>query len=61
VPHWNLPKLREAVKACPELNDRIQWRPSYFGHLIAYIRGIKVQGLADPLLDTPRSATAGQS
>ncbi|MEA2874500.1 MAG: hypothetical protein QOH67_4648, partial [Hyphomicrobiales bacterium] len=41
VPHQNLPALREAVRACPELNDRIQWRPSYIGHLIAYIEGFK--------------------
>lgn len=61
VPHWNLPELRKSVKACPELNDRIQWRSSYFGHLIAYIRGIKAQGLSSPMLDTSRSATAGQS
>jgi fatty acid desaturase len=39
VPHRNLPALREAIRQCPELNARIEWRSSYFGHLRAYIKG----------------------
>jgi fatty acid desaturase len=48
VPHNNLPELRRAIEACPELNDRIEWRRSYFGHLFAYIKGFKNsrQGIA---------------
>jgi fatty acid desaturase len=41
VPHRNLPALREAIRQCPEWNDRIEWRSSYFGHLRAYIKGFK--------------------
>ncbi len=41
VPHGNLPALREAIRNCPEWNDRIEWRASYFGHLRAYINGFK--------------------
>ncbi len=39
VPHRNLPALREAIRQCPEWDDKIEWRASYFGHLSAYIRG----------------------
>jgi fatty acid desaturase len=41
VPHRNLPALREAIRKCPEWNDRIEWRHSYLGHLRAYVRGLK--------------------
>jgi fatty acid desaturase len=37
VPHRNLPALREAIRRCPEWNDRIEWRRSYFGHFRAYV------------------------
>jgi fatty acid desaturase len=46
VPHHHLPALREAVRACPELNDRIEWRRSYLGHLATYLKGLKI--LPDP-------------
>jgi fatty acid desaturase len=60
VPHQNLPALREAVRACPELNGRIAWRPSYFGHFIAYIRGLKRLQLQDDPLINRISARIGQ-
>jgi hypothetical protein len=41
VPHRRLPALREAIKACPELRARIEWRPSYCRHVIDYIHGFK--------------------
>lgn len=41
VPHGNLPFLRNLVQRCPELNAKIEWKRSYFGHLLAYIEGCK--------------------
>jgi fatty acid desaturase len=41
VPHRYLPALRQTIRKCPELNDRIEWRHSYVGHLRSYIRGFK--------------------
>jgi fatty acid desaturase len=41
VPHRNLPALRETIRKCPELYDRIEWRRSYLGHLRGYISGFR--------------------
>ena len=60
VPHRYLPELREAVRACPELDAQVQWRRSYVGHLIAYIRGARLQALAEHLPDAPQSAASGR-
>jgi fatty acid desaturase len=43
VPHRNLPALREAVMACPELRSRVTWRSSYCRHFVAYIRNLMTQ------------------
>jgi fatty acid desaturase len=48
VPHRNLPALREAIRQCPEWNDRIEWRKSYFGHLGAYISGFRQSRVQTP-------------
>jgi fatty acid desaturase len=41
VPHSHLPALRRVIRACPELNESITWRRSYFGHLAAYLKSFR--------------------
>lgn len=41
VPHFNLPKLRRTIKACPEMEKLVEWRSSYIGHVIGYIEAVK--------------------
>jgi len=59
VPHVNLPALRKAVMACPELRDNIEWRPSYLGHFLAYVRALRpASGAADASADKQPGAVA---
>jgi fatty acid desaturase len=41
VPHSRLPKLRALIQQTPELNDAIQWRTSYVGYMMQYVRSLK--------------------
>jgi len=41
VPHSQLPALRNVIRNCPELNSGIEWRSSYFGHLVSYLRNLR--------------------
>ena len=53
VPHHNLPALRKAIQACPELNGAIEWRTSYVGHVIAYInRSLQPETTSNNKLET---------
>lgn len=40
VPHSNLPRLRALIRQCPEYSNAIQWRESYLGHALDYLRHI---------------------
>ena len=54
VPHLRLPALRKLIKACPDYDEQIQWKQSYVGHLLAYVREtVRLRGPAPPARAMP--------